>query len=84
MTEFKSAQELILKAALYDGISTTIRPSAQGYRNAIEVVFSRDEHHCATSFDFTLDDERCVLFGLKRALFRLLENPYRDIEIKEV
>lgn len=83
MTEYKSAQELILKAALCDGVSTTIRPSTLGYRNAIEVVFAKGDAMSSTVIDLVLEDERPVLYGLKRALFNLFEYPYRDITVKE-
>lgn len=83
MREYKNAQDLILKAALYDGVSTTIRPGTNIYCSPIEVVFSRGEHRCAVSFDFVRDDERYILFGLKQALFNLLEYPYKDIVVEE-
>lgn len=83
MTEYKSAQELILKAALCDGVSTTICPSTQGYRNAVEVVFAKGDARSSIVIDLFFDDERPVLYGLKRALFNLFEYPYRDIVAKE-
>lgn len=83
MIEYKSAQELILKAALCDGVSTTIRPSTQGYRNAVEVVFAKGDARSSTVIDFVIKDERPVLYGLKRALFNLFEYPYRDIVVEE-
>lgn len=83
MTEYKSAQELILKAALRDGVATTIRSTNQGYYNAIEVVFSKGDARSATVIDPIVKDERHVLYGLKMALFNLFEYPYRNIVVEE-
>ena len=83
MIEYESAQELILKAALCDGVSTIIRPTNQGYYNAIEVVFAKGDARSATVIDPVVKDERYVLYGLKGALFNLFEYPYRDIVAKE-
>ena len=82
MREFKSAQELILAAAFCDGVSTTIRPVDQTYRRAIEVVFSKKDVHSSVVIDLTLEEERCVLYSMKRALYDLFEYPYRGITVK--
>ena len=82
MKEFKSVQDLILKAALRDGVSTIIRP-AMIAQNAIEVVFAKDIERTEVSIDLTFHDERMVLYMLREALFRLFEAPYKDIVVKE-
>ena len=82
MQEFKSVQDLILKAALRDGVSTIIRPAIIS-QNAIEVVFAKDLDRSAVSIDLTFHDERMVLSMLREALFRLFEEPYRNIIVKE-
>lgn len=81
MTEFKSVQDLILKAALRDGVSTTIKPTGIA-PNAVEVVFSKDADKIAVAIDLTFEDERMVLHMLKNALFRLFEEPYKNIVVK--
>lgn len=82
MEEFKSAQDLILKAALRDGISTTIRPTKIGM-NAVEIVFERGIDQSAVAIDLTFHDEHMVLSMLRHALFNLFEAPYRNIIVKE-
>ncbi len=82
MYEYKSAQELILKAALRDGVSTTIRPYC-GIPQAIEVVFSAESERSAVAIDLTFSDERMVLRMLREALFRLFEAPYKEIVVEE-
>ena len=82
MREYKSAQDLILKAALYDGVSTTIRPGTYGDK-PIEVVFSRKGVCSSVSIDLMFEDERSILYSMKRALLNLFEYPYKDIVVKE-
>lgn len=82
MREYKSAQELILKAALCDGVSTTIHPGTYGDK-PVEVVFSRKGICSSVSIDLMVEDERPILYSMKRALFNLFEYPYRDIVVKE-
>lgn len=90
MKEFKSVQDLIIKAALYDGVSTTIGPyelSNQDEllkRNAIKITFSRGKRYSATRIDLTdtyRDPEEVALYCCKRALIDLLCAPYAEIEI---
>lgn len=83
MTEFKSVQDLILKAALRDGVSTTIRPTALA-PNAVEIIFSKGIDRSAVSIDFTIMNEAIVLSMLRSTLFRLFEEPYKNIIPKEL
>ena len=82
MREYKSTQDLILKAALYDGVSTTIRPGTYGDK-PVEVVFSRKGVCSSVSIDLMVEDERSILYSMKRALYNLFEYPYKDIVVKE-
>ncbi len=82
MNEFKSVQDLILKAALRDGVSTTIRPTSIA-PNAVEFVLSKDGDNAAVSIDLTLTDEHMALYMLRSTLFRLFEEPYKNIIVKE-
>lgn len=71
MNDYKSVQELIIKAALYDGVSTTIRSDELiGGRNALRIIFSRDDRHSATCVELSdtyRDPEEAALYGCKRA-----------------
>ena len=76
MYEFKSVQDLILKAAIRDGVTTTIR-SAGVVPNAIEVTFTKGIDHSSALVDLRPTDEKMVLSILRRTLFELFEMPYR-------
>jgi hypothetical protein len=78
--EYKSVQDLIIKAALRDGVSTTIRPYTFG-TNAIEVVFTKGVDRTSVAIDLTFHDEHMVLYMLKSTLFNLFEAPYKNIEV---
>jgi hypothetical protein len=82
MQEYKSVQDLILKAALCDGVSTTIRPTPLAY-NAVEIVFSKGVDRTSVIIDLAFTDEYMVLHMLRTTLFRLFEEPYRNIVVKE-
>jgi hypothetical protein len=83
MKEFKSVQDLIIKAALYDGVSTTISADELlGRGNVIKITFEKNNRYITTYVD--LDDERrdpeeYTLYYCKRALYKLLEAPYEEI-----
>jgi hypothetical protein len=83
MNDFKSVQDLIIKAALYDGVSTTIRPyELICGRDALRIVFSRDDRHSSTCIELSdayRDPEEVALYCCKRALYKLLEAPYEEI-----
>lgn len=78
MKEFKSVQDLIIKAALRDGVSTTIKPYREGL-DVFEVVFTRDADQVAVAIDLVFHNENMVLNMLRSALFRLFEEPYKNI-----
>ena len=84
MSNYKSVQELILKAAMFDGVTTTIRPTELiGGRDAIELIFSKGDRYSSVYID-TLNTynypEDAVLYNCKAALYKLLEAPYEEIE----
>ena len=83
MSEFKSVQELILKAAMLDGITTTIRSAELfGGRDVIEIIFSKgDRHSCAhiDSLNISAGPDDMVLYACKHALYDLFKEPYEEI-----
>lgn len=86
MKDFKSVQDLIIKAALYDGISTTISAyehDALPYiGDAVRITFSRGNMHTSTYIELTdahRDLEEVALYGCKHALYNLLRAPYEEI-----
>lgn len=84
MTDYKSIQDLIVKAALYDGVSTTIGPDEFFKGDAIKITFSRGRRYSATRIDLVdthRDPEEVALFCCKRALYDLLCDPYEEIEV---
>jgi hypothetical protein len=86
MQEDKSVQDLIVKAALYDGVTTTIRPENFITGDTISITFSRDNRHSATRIcigDKYGDSEEKVLYCCKRTLCNLLFAPYEEIEVNK-
>ena len=86
MKDYKSVQDLIVKAALYDGVSTTIGPSDFRGGDVINITFSRDKRHSSTYIDLLdahRDPEDVALYCCKRALLNLLFGPYEEIEVKK-
>lgn len=85
MRDFKSAQELIVKAILREGIMVTLRPANQSYCPAIEVKFYKDGEYvtrCIELEDMGYGDaEEAALYTLQHALFDLLEYPYKQIKV---
>jgi len=86
MADYKSVQNLIVKAAMHDGVTTTIRPIERfsGY-NMIELVFSKGDNYSTTCIDVNVhstfkNPEDATLYLCKRALNELFMMPYRDIE----
>lgn len=83
MKDFKSVQDLIIKAALYDGISTTISADELlGRGDALRITFSRDNRYITTYIDLVdehRDPEESALYCCKRALYDLLCGPYEEI-----
>ena len=84
MNDYKSIQELIVKAALYDGVTTTISPQEFITGDTMSITFSRDNRHSSTRIcvdDKYGDSEEKVLYCCKRALLDLLFAPYEEIEV---
>lgn len=82
MNDFKSVQDLIIKAAIYDGVSTTISPTEID-GDTLKVVFSKDDRHSATLiylYHNYKDPEELALRFCKDALHRLIWGPYEEIE----
>ena len=85
MNDFKSVQNLIIKAALYDGVSTTISPSELIGGDVLRITFSKCNRHSATHIDLGekhRDPEEVALYCCKKALYDLLEYPYEKIVYK--
>ena len=86
MNDYKSIQELIIKAALYDGVTTTIAPHEFITGDTMRITFSKDNMHSATSIrvgDKYGDSEEAILYCCKRALRNLLFAPYDKIEVNK-
>ena len=86
MNDFKSVQDLIVKAAIYNGISTTISPSEIS-GDILKVTFSKDGRHSSTCIELYhrfIDPEVGSLCACKDALHRLIWEPYEEIKcVKE-
>ncbi len=85
MKDFKSVQELIVKAILREGITVTLSPASQSVYPAIEVKLNKDHDFIVRRIELERlgysDAEEAALYSLKHALFTLLEQPYRQIEV---
>ena len=82
MNDYKSIQELIVKAALYDGVSTTISPYELISGDVLRITFSKGDRHSATLIDLQhrkYQNHEEVLYCCKRALRDLLFAPYEEI-----
>jgi hypothetical protein len=84
---YKSVQDLIVKAAIYDGVSTTIRREELiGSIDTIRIIFEKNNRYSSTYVylgdKYTLP-ENAHLCNCKRALYKLLEAPYEDIKCTE-
>lgn len=84
MSDYKSVQDLIVKAAMYDRVSTTIRANELfGGRDVIEIIFSKGDRCSATHIDMhpgISDHEGMTLYACKSALYKLFMAPYDEIE----
>lgn len=83
MNDYKSVQDLIVKAALYDGISTTISPyNMMGDIDVLKFTFSKGIRHSSTCIELRdfKDHEEMVLHCCKHALYNLLCGRYEEIE----
>ena len=86
MNDYKSIQDLIVKAALYDGVTTTIAPYEFISGDTMSITFSRDNRRTVTCIqvgDKYGDSEEKVLYCCKRALLNLLFAPYEEIEVNK-
>ena len=87
MTDYKSIQELIVKAALYDGVSTTISPDKLvGGTDILKITFEKDNRFITAHIDTVSgyrDYEEFALSACKRALRNLLFAPYEEIEVNK-
>jgi hypothetical protein len=87
MKEFKSVQDLIVKAALYDGISTTISADELISRgDVLQITFSRDDRYSTAHIELAnryRDAEEVALYCCKHALYDLLCGPYEEITYPE-
>ena len=83
MYDYKSVQDLIVKAAIYDRISTTISvDETVGGRDVLKIKFSKGDRYAVTYIDLlpTLDHEAMTLHCCKSALRELFWEPYKDIQ----
>ena len=89
MNDYKSIQELIVKAALYDGVATTIRAEELlGRGDAIRIIFEKNKACTTYAVDVSIDEpedyrEEQLLYGCKKALYKLLCYPYEEIEVNK-
>ena len=70
MSNYKSVQDLIIKAAMYDRVSTTIRANELfGGRDVIEIIFSKGDRHSVTHIDIEsaiINHEDAILYSCKK------------------
>ena len=89
MSEYKTVQELILKAAMLDGVTTTIRANELfGGYDVLEIIFSKGDRHSSTRIDVhqiknSKIPEEATLYSCQRALRDLFMAPYEEIVIEE-
>jgi hypothetical protein len=86
MKDFKSVQDLIIKAAFYDKVTTTISADDFIGGDVLKITFSKDNRHSVASFDLVnkyRDPEEVALYCCKRALYDLLCDPYEEITYKK-
>lgn len=88
MTNYKSIQDLIVKAALYDEVSTTISASKLVYGvDVLAITFSKGDRYITSLIDLGYENkvyqEETNLNVCKRALRDLLFAPYEEIEVNK-
>lgn len=87
MADYKSIQDLIVKAALYDKVSTTISPDELiGGVDILKITFEKDNRYITAYIDTVKgysDHEEFALSACKRALLKLLFAPYEEIEVNK-
>lgn len=84
MKDYKSVQDLIVKAAFYDGVSTTIRADTDflGWQ-ILKITFSKDGRHSVAHMDMHHITEEGALYICKDALHNLMWVPYEEIECEK-
>jgi hypothetical protein len=85
MNDFKSVQDLIVKAAIYDGISTTISPTEIS-GDVLKITFSKGNRKFTTGIELHnkfRNPEEVALDACKHALHGLMWSPYDEIECRE-
>ena len=83
MSDYKSVQDLIIKAAMYDKVSTTISAEELlGRGNVLRITFSKGDRYVDTYIDIypINNHEAATLHACKSALKQLLWSPYEEIE----
>ena len=89
MNDYKSIQDLLVKAALYDGVTTSIRAEELlGRGDVIRITFEKNKAYTTYAVDVSINDtkdyrEESLLCGCKKALFNLLCYPYDEIEVNK-
>lgn len=87
MSDYKSVQDLIVKAAMYDKVSTTISATELlGRGDVIRITFSKGDRYIDTHIDMypgVIDHEGMTLHACKKALRELFMAPYEEIEYAE-
>ena len=84
MNDYKSVQDIIVKAALYDGVSTTISADTDSLGwQILKITFSKDGCHSAAHMDTHHITEEGALYICKDALHDLLWGRYAEIKVKE-
>lgn len=87
MTDYKSVQDLIVKAAFYDGVTTTIKADNTIVgRDALRITFSKRGKCSSTLIDMNdgfRDHETMTLYCCKDALHNLLWGTYEEIKCEK-
>ena len=82
--DYTRAGELIVKAAIMDGVETSIRPAKSfGYEPVIEIDMQRGKTSCSSFIDLQdfkehKNGEEMLMHILKSNLFRLLHSQYEN------
>ncbi len=86
MTDYKSVQDLIIKAAFRDNITTTISATEIiGARDVLKITFSKDDSYSCAYIDLQPlygNPEEIALYSCKRALYELFCGPYEEIVVE--
>lgn len=87
MTDYKSVQDLIVKAAFHDNITITINATEIiGARDVLKVTFSKGDYYSDAYIDLCpgySDPEEAALYSCRKALYDLFHTPYEEIVYKK-